>query len=107
MPPGGATISGALRGSLVWLAAIGFWLKLLSVWLLAARLLRQESRPGRASVSTFINEGCASLQWHSRPASEDDRCFITLTPRQRSYPLPESARPELKQENARSAPEES
>jgi hypothetical protein len=54
MPSGsGATTSGALRGSLVWLAAIGLWLKLLSVWLLAARLLTSSISPGRASVSTF------------------------------------------------------
>jgi hypothetical protein len=53
----GATISGAFRGSLVWLSAIGFWLKLLSAWLLDARLLPQASHPGRALVSTFTMRG--------------------------------------------------
>jgi hypothetical protein len=58
MPSGsGVTTSGALRGSLVWLAASGFWRKLLSVWLLAARLQPQAFNPGRASVSTFKMKG--------------------------------------------------
>jgi len=100
----GATISGALRGSLVWLAAIGFWRQAV-ICLTAGCSSAAPSISSRQGVSLALhNEWFPTLQWRSRPALEDNCPFYALSASGSAAPLCRKRTDLSSNKKARSAP---